>query len=299
MLERERLKAVSNLRASWDKFRPGGPNECGWVEVLVNLENGNTPITKLDGLRLDVPPTNHVWNFTSGEDSRKSISYDGSVGIQRILNECNWLAEDLKATSVITAYRGKDLVEAWLNTTGGRQVGGLAGAALARSLFEFGIEGLRAGSEIADSLESAPPEESGLAVAFADGIWVTLFRVVGGEKTKMVTPRENTRNVLGNIKWLRTGASTAILADDYDLLSSFLHAGGRAGFQTTARQLQQAELNLLVTGAQATLRAYQSFRRGANAVAALRERTERLTEISRVAFIGHNPNISRLPESQR
>lgn len=297
MLKAEKTKAISNLRASWGKWSPGSPDECAWVEVLIDLHVGNTILKELEGLRLDAPPSRHVWNYTSGEAARKPVHVGGEL--QRIKDEYDWLVEDLVAASVITAYRSRDLIEAWLCTTGGRRVGTLAGAALARSLFEFGTEGVRASGEITDSLVSAPAEEAGLAVTIADGIWITLFRVLGGEKTKIVTPRENTRNVLGNMKWLRTGSTTTILSDDYDLLSEFLHSGGRTGFETTARQVEQAELNLLVAGAQTTLKAYQSFRRGAGAATALRDRTERLTVIDRIVGIGRLKALESLPIWQR
>lgn len=296
MLESEvkkHLAAFKRSRAKWNPGRLG--DRADWLELLLGTYRGASLNVEVMKIPLAPPPESHVWRFTSGVDARGDVDVDKGAAIQRAQAECAWLIEDLSAARALLAYRSRDLAEAWLSITSGDRIGSLAGMAIARALFEVAIEAERVAGTIEATLSQVHPS-SGDLIGFGDGFWVPLFRFLGGEKTKIVSPREATRNVRSNLKWLQQG-STRVLVDDYARVSAHLHAGG-GEIGVSSRTVQQAELMLLTSGAQFSLIAYQTFMRATQMMAPLRTYCEELEEFTQVMHIGHDPQLARLPLSR-
>lgn len=283
-------RAWHHLSTSWRGFGlasdAANPN---WVRLLAQLDPDFDVSYELFGQSTVGPPRTWDWPYVSGADALQATLAMGDV-TAIAQEQYRWMSADLRGASYLTGFRGQDLSRAWLTVTDGRRLGRLAGVGVARALFETGLEAFRVSTMTFRTLESAP-ESATTLTTFGDGLWVHLHRYIGGEKTDRVGARDQTRNTLSNIGWLRRGASTARVAEAYDLASHCLHAGTDEA--TDDADLARAELLLLAAGASGTLQSYQRFKLAAQAVDAMSTRIQD-RRYDDICVLGADPNIAPL-----
>jgi hypothetical protein len=213
-----------------------------------------------------------VWHYTDGPDALIAASAEeaAAADLRTYLHDrYDMYDEDLKAASILTLHRSGDLARGWWHLADESPPASLSRVALARALFEIGLEARRLSLYLVQNL-SLDARRPGAGVEFADGLTVPLFRFLGGEKTGRVGPRETTRNSLSNVQILRKEAATARYADAYDVASRLLHDGKLAQIEDL-RSLSHAEATLLLGGANMSLMAAAAFAQCHDLVDAFRQ----------------------------
>lgn len=288
----EQKRAYMLFQWHWARNGLGGsrarPDWLGWLASL--SADTDLGISLLNQAVVG-PPRTWEWSYVSGEDAtRAAQTVTDPVAFARM--QYDWLEQDLTGASYLTGLRGRDLARAWLDVSGGDRFGRMAGVAIARSLFETGLEAFRVSSLLIDTLKQAPQSADTL-INIGDGIWVHLFRYIGGEKTNYVSVRERTRNTLTNIKWLRGAEATRKVAESYDVASEFLHQGVAEAAETK-HQVEAAELLLLATGASGTLQSFQNFKVASRLAESIAERVHD-GPYTQMCALGVDENIPEKP----